>query len=272
MSRGLNIPISAIAVSPDRLRPLDDDWARLLSISMGEIGLKQPILVAKSGDKYRLVAGLHRLAAAKLLGWPEIPAEIGDGNKLQQRLAEIDENLMRRELSALDRGAFLAERQAIYVELHPETAKGKAGAAARWNATTNLAFAPTVAEKLGLSETSIRRAIRRSELIDPETRARIATTWIANSGTDLDALIRLEPKNQRRAVAAMLREAAPAKSVSAALVELKLAPQPASDDSGFTALASSWRKAKAKGRNAFLEQIYKSGELVRFIETRKARP
>lgn len=269
MSRGIDIAVSAITVATDRLRPLDEDWARLLSVSMAEIGLKQPILVAKSGDKYRLVVGLHRLAAAKLLNWKEIPAEIGDGNKLQQRLAEIDENLMRRELSQLDRGAFLAERQAIYVELHPETQKGKAGAAARWHATANLAFAPTVAEKLGISETSIRRAIRRSERIDPEVRKRIGTTWIANSGTDLDALIRLDPKDQRRVAAVMLRDEEPAKSVGAALVVLKLKKASSDKDKHLNALTALWRKTPTSAKRAFVSAF--NDEIAALIDPKKKR-
>ena len=39
----------------------------------------------------RLVIGRHRLEAAKLLGWTEIPAVIMEANDLDRELAEIDQ-------------------------------------------------------------------------------------------------------------------------------------------------------------------------------------
>jgi ParB family chromosome partitioning protein len=268
MSGALDIAIADVRVV-DRLRDLDPDWAALLAESIKDIGLKHPILVARSGEKYRLVVGLHRLEAMKLLQREKIAAEIVEGDKLHQRLTEIDENLMRRELSALDRGAFLSERQAIHLELHPETAKGKAGAEARWHALANLSFASEVSEKLGISARSIRRAMRRNQLIDREVRSLIASTWIADSGVDLDALSRLPPKDQRRAVERMLRSKDPCGSVTQALHEINGAPKPTND--GFAKLVSAWSKADKRARNEFLAHLDKAGALAAYAEGRKPR-
>ncbi|MFT8664020.1 MAG: hypothetical protein ABF772_03195 [Acetobacter orientalis] len=41
-------------------------------------------------------------------------------NDDEVELLEIDENLCRRELSALDRATFLTRRQDVYQKLHPE--------------------------------------------------------------------------------------------------------------------------------------------------------
>ena len=247
MSRSLDIALSDIA-STDRLRSLDSDWSTLLAESIKTIGLKQPSLVARSGEKYRLVAGLHRLAAFESLGRKTIPAEIVEGDRLHQRLVEIDENLMRRELSALDRGSFLAERQAIYLELHPETARGKAGAEARWNANATLSFASEVQDKLGISIRSIQRAIARMKIAG-DVRAAIATTWIADHAATLDSLARLTPSEQRKVVKLMLRDKDPVKSVGAALGK-----KPASDkDQPLNALIALWKKTPASVKRAFVK-------------------
>ncbi|VTZ27245.1 conserved hypothetical protein [Methylocella tundrae] len=60
--------------------------------------------------QYALVAGAHRLAAAKKLGWSEIPClTLYDEPDEQARLWEIAENLHRAELTALERSELISE-------------------------------------------------------------------------------------------------------------------------------------------------------------------
>ncbi len=119
------IPISEITAR-GRLRGLDPDWVAAIADAIEEEGLLHPIVVSRKGDEgfYHLVVGAHRLAAFKRLKRTKIPAHIHRGNKQEQRLLEIDENLYRRELSQLDRAGFLIERKKIYEALHPETKHG----------------------------------------------------------------------------------------------------------------------------------------------------
>jgi hypothetical protein len=73
--------------------------------------------------------------------------------------------------------AQVARRKALYLGLHPETAKGVAGADARWDATAKLAtasFVADTAEKTGAAERSIRREAERGEKIAPSSRIRDA--------------------------------------------------------------------------------------------------
>ena len=62
-----------------------------------------------------------------MLGWDRIDARIISVDSLLAELAEIDENLIRKELHYIDRGNQLLRRKEIYEELYPETRAGVAG-------------------------------------------------------------------------------------------------------------------------------------------------
>ena len=77
----------------------------------------KPIIIDE--DKV-LIAGYHRLLAYKKLNAVNITAKIVS-RTANKKLIEIDENLIRNELSALDVVRCLALRKKIYEELYPET-------------------------------------------------------------------------------------------------------------------------------------------------------
>jgi ParB-like chromosome segregation protein Spo0J len=88
----------------NRLRPINERTAVALAESMQCLGQLVPISVyRKDDDTLRLVTGLHRLEAAKRLGWKEIEAVFSTGNEIERELQEIAENLHRSELTALER-------------------------------------------------------------------------------------------------------------------------------------------------------------------------
>jgi len=93
-----------------RKRKLNTYKVKELAESMKIIGQLEPITVT-SGNV--LLAGLHRVEAAKILGWDEIKAELFEGNELECELAEIDENLMRNDLTVLEQGEHFARRQEL---------------------------------------------------------------------------------------------------------------------------------------------------------------
>ena len=106
--------ISAISVDKidfsQRLRSVNDDAVVELTNSMSSVGLMNPIWVTPwDGSNHRLVAGLHRLEAAKRLGWTKIDARIVDLSEIKAKLAEIAENLHRAELTAGERADQIAE-------------------------------------------------------------------------------------------------------------------------------------------------------------------
>lgn len=105
----MNININEIVIN-SRKRKLNQDKVKELAESMKLIGQLEPIVLTRDNV---LLAGWHRVEAAKMLGWEEIKAELFDGNELECELAEIDENLMRNDLTILEQGEHLARRQEL---------------------------------------------------------------------------------------------------------------------------------------------------------------
>lgn len=271
-----SIQIHCIDVG-ERLRPVDPDYVALLAASMAERGQDTPIVISAGGPdgNHRLIAGAHRLAAAQSLGWEEIEALVSDAEGLEADLLEVDENLMRRELSALDRAVFLAKRKEIYEALNPEAAHGgdrrsaKAKTKSQSFATWSERFSKATAEKLGLSERSIQLAVRRAAL-PADLRAAIATHPVADSGAELDKLLAQPAEVQRQVVAALTRAEAPARAVTAALAEIAgpaKTSKAAETQKQLSALLTAWRKAGKPARGQFLDWLESKGE----IPERKAR-
>lgn len=263
-----SLPLDLIEVG-ERLRPVDPDYVSLIAASMAERGQDTPIVVGAAGTdgKHKLIAGGHRVEAARALGWPRIDALISDASELQAKLQEIDENLIRRELSALDRAVFLAERKAIYEALHPEA---RQGGARRGIKTTSLsfwseAFSKATAEKLGVDRRTIERAVKRAELAkNPELHRLLGKHPVADSGAELDKLLAEPPERRLQIAQALTRAENPARNVAEALVEIS--GPPARTGAGETqrqlnALLSAWRKAGAAARRQFVEFLEEEGAI-----------
>lgn len=264
----VSLALDRVAVGP-RLRPVDGDYVALIAASLAERGQDTPIVVAPAGPdgRHALIAGAHRVAAARSLGWGEIAAVIREADALTARLIEIDENLVRRELSALDRAVFLAERKAVWEALHPETARpGPRKKIADTLVRNSIgAFAKHTAAKLGVDERSIRRAVARAAL-PAELRERIATLPIASRGAELDKLLALPAEQQRAVVDELTRAVRPAASVGAALARLA-GPEARSKAevarAEFAALVRAWRKAGRAARAQFVAFLDGEGALPR---------
>ena len=199
----IEIPLADIELG-DRLRAVDIDYAQMIGTSIAEHGQRTPIEVrAQKGrgkKPFALIAGAHRIRGAFNAGLESIFAVVLDADDLQARLLEIDENLCRRELSALDRSVFLAERKRVYEEMHPEA---KHGGDRRSDQVCTLAhlipsFTEATATKLGVDASTLRRSLARYSSIVPDVREKLTGTWLADSGSQLDALGKETPDMQRR--------------------------------------------------------------------------
>jgi len=107
-TRMVSIPYVVVA---DRIIPPTKARIDVMAERLRERGQLVPILVWKGlGDRWMLVAGATRLAAAKQLGWEEIEATvIAADNEYEYGLIEIAENLDRHDLSESERKQLKAE-------------------------------------------------------------------------------------------------------------------------------------------------------------------
>ena len=217
----LELPLASIEVGTDRARDLEPAWAEALSVLIGEQGLQQPILVrAIEGhpEKYRLIAGLHRLKAHEILGAATIPAYLsGAESDDAARLEEVMENLGRYELIALDRCHHLYELKQLYDRKHPNASRGGGARTSGKTFPTGgepegevFGFAADIAEKVGLSKRAINMAVKIWSGLAPQTRQRLRGTDLARKQTELKALSEIPtPRRQGEVLDAIFNEDLP---------------------------------------------------------------
>lgn len=176
MGATISLDIGRIYPSPTA-RDVRHPQVAALAESMKEIGLRTPITVrsvmkiinGRDQPAWEIVAGHHRYEAAVRLGWREIDAVEFDGEELDAELWEIDENLMRSELTEMERARALARRKEIYEIKHPETRAGVAGGKARQGAAGDkMSFAADTAKAIGKNERTVERSVRIGERLTPE--------------------------------------------------------------------------------------------------------
>jgi ParB family transcriptional regulator, chromosome partitioning protein len=86
-------------------------------------GLVQPIVVRAKADRYQLIAGQRRLAAARRLGWEKVPVRVLDVDDRGMAEIAIVENLQRRDLDALEKAASFRQYLATWGCTQEELAK-----------------------------------------------------------------------------------------------------------------------------------------------------
>jgi ParB family chromosome partitioning protein len=235
----------------------------LIAASMADTGQMQPIEVRQTLGAYSLVAGAHRLAAAVALEWTEIDAVVFGGTDIEAEIREIDENLFRRDLNPLDRAMFLGKRKALFDKQNPEAVRGKAGAAARWHARSNLNFALETEKKLGISKATVKRAGILYAGLLAGVRARLAGTEWAHKEAQIYALSRLDADTQRKVADLLLHPVQPRRSVAEACDELleRKKPVVTAEEDQYRRLLGVWTKAGKTARRQFIDHLVSSGEL-----------
>lgn len=256
----IEIPLSQIEAG-ERLRTVEPSWVEFLAASIAERGQDTPIWVRKlgRGEKYALIAGGHRLAALKEAGKEVAIASVIKATETEAELLEIDENLIRRELTPLDRATFLAQRKVVYEKLHPETRKGhydREGINAELCGYART-FSEETAEKLGLSRRTIETAVQLHGQIDGQVRKEISGTWLAESGAQLMTLGKLTP-DQQRAVARYVLQWPAVRNIGEIVRQIENRPKPPAPEK-LEKFLSFWRKCDPEEQ----EQIvaYAAGQM-----------
>jgi ParB family chromosome partitioning protein len=172
-------------------------------------GLICPIIVRRIGDGYRLVDGLHRYEAFRILARETIPAILSDKESDDEaRTDAVTANLARR-ISALDFCRHLFDLKEVWLRLHPETAnggnknvlKGRDPARSRKPASGEdepeiTAFDGAMSDKFDIGRTQIKEAVAIWRGLSVASRARLHCTALAEKKTELKALSREKEKHQ----------------------------------------------------------------------------
>ncbi len=100
----VNLPVSNIKTNPSQPRSnFNEESLKELSISIGEIGIIQPITVRKmKADEYQLISGERRLKATILAGIDKIPAYIRLANDSELLEMALVENIQREDLDPIE--------------------------------------------------------------------------------------------------------------------------------------------------------------------------
>jgi ParB family transcriptional regulator, chromosome partitioning protein len=146
----VRVRVADVKVS-SRWRSINESKLKHLVESINSIGIQNPIHVRISNGKIRLVAGRHRLEAAKKLGWTRIDAIPMPESKLDRQLWHYSENLDRTDLTALE----YAEAVAQHAKLVAKKAARDANSGGRQPHDKGISKA---AKALGTSRDDVRRS------------------------------------------------------------------------------------------------------------------
>jgi ParB family chromosome partitioning protein len=192
------VAIAQISIGSNR-RPLKAEKVSELMESIKANGLLNPITLDRN---LNLIAGLHRLTACKLLGIEEIECNILNYDDVNRaRLAEIDENLIRSELDALERAELWLERERILEQLGLRAKPGdnqytrKGGEMISPPPKTTL----ELAKEAGYTERTFQQGKQIAKSIVPEVKEVIRGTPIAKSPTALLKVARAGSKEYQKA-------------------------------------------------------------------------
>jgi ParB family chromosome partitioning protein len=234
------VEIDAIEVE-DRLRLVDRDIVEAIAASFAEgatpadryAGQNQPIAVSVRDDGNNgvvLVDGEHRLQAARLLGWDRIKVIVRRQTLAERRKHEIHANLIRAELTILDRNVFIGRLAEIHETQNADARNGGDRRSKKWREKNQLAslanwssFSKEAARRTGLAERSIRRARELAAALSPEAIKLIRGSKIADNQAQLQALAALDPEQQVTVAGLVAANAAP--NVAKARVIAGLVPE-----------------------------------------------
>lgn len=270
-----SIPLGRIHV-PERLRKVEEPYARAIALAITAHGLINPITVryapAKNGGQtpYILVAGAHRLRAFEINCTAEIEARIIDADEMEARLVEITENLIRNELSQVDKASFVISYRSKWEEIHGKItrggdrrSKGQVGPLKSGDEPKSLldiiansegaSFSEHLADRMGVSPRTIKRLILVGTKLHPDVRETVRGTPDADNLTLLVKTAKMPPKEQ--ALTARL-----AREQGSSFSETLRATQPrkkkdASDETAFRQWAKQWKRLTADQQARFRSMI-----------------
>lgn len=259
------VPLAEIDTR-DRLRPVSEAGVESIIASIEEVGvMKDPVhLRRKKNGQLVLIAGGHRVEAARRLGWTEVEAKVWvDVTDDWSRMMEIDDNLAGAELTPLDTAIFLARRKEVYERLHPEAKRGAIGNLASRGALTDIvsvsSFAKVTAEKFGIDERHVRRLVAAGSKLSPRDLQLLRSAPQGVTLKDLSDLSKVGDAPARYDVveafaagrAKKISEAIKARAAREAGIEPTV-KDPVEE--AFKALSAAWARAPMAAKRRFMHE------------------
>ena len=192
-----SVKISDVKVA-DRKRALSPKKVSGLAASIKTIGLLNPITISSSNA---LISGLHRMEAMKLLGYQDIDAIVKDCDDLTTELAELDENLIRNDLTDIESGELLLRRDEIFALLGQRAKVGDN----KHTMTSSEMISPlkttkNIAQEAGISERTAQQRKQVAKNIRKDVKDKIKQTPLASNITALLEISRLPEDLQSKVV------------------------------------------------------------------------
>lgn len=247
------IPLKAIRLGDHR--PIDRKKLAAISESMRQIGLKTPITVRKKKDgTLILIAGQHRLEAAKKLGWKEIDCFVVKGSNVDARLWTVAENFHRAELQPFEQAKFLKDWERLLKKRARDVQDAQPGGRQPYDKGLS-----GTAKALGMSRESVRR-LRTIGEISKEAQAAADK---AGLGDNKGALVKIgkakTPKAQLEKVRELVkaREAPPRRGRWLEKKQVKRLNQAFKKAKSFK---REWRAASVRARMKFIKKVLKPNE------------
>lgn len=227
----VRLPAGTIIVH-DRLRKLLPDRVETMRHSIVELGQLQPVDLVETDAGPRLIDGAVRLAAC-LADDRDVAAVVHPagafGSEADIRIREIAHDLVRFDLTMLERAVYIAEWRAAHESKFPPAKPGRKKAAGaddetllELSAKFALNFPDVVKQTIGLSRRAVFLALKVASIPEP-VRDLLAPHRLADNQSELLAIAG-EPAARQLLIAEQLLLGAD--SVAAAIAVIDQTPAP----------------------------------------------
>ena len=212
-----------LMLRPDEIRPnpyqprriFDEESLEMLTASVKENGILQPLTVRKTENGYELIAGERRLRAAKAAGLTKVPCVVSRVGEESSGVLALVENIQRSDLDFFEEADAIG-RLMVCHGLTQEEVAGKIGKSqpAVANKLRLLRLPPETRERIreaGLTERHARCLLRLPDELVGKALDRIIAGGLNVAASDkliermLEELGRKKPKRQVRGAVRDLR-------------------------------------------------------------------
>lgn len=219
-------------------RRVDEKTVKSLEKSMARDGLHHPITV---NEDFELLAGKHRLSAARNLGWVEIMVEIVPTDDIRNQITTLEENLFRKNLSVLEQAEHLERLEELLSLLGKralrgdnqytsctcranyivgETSKGGGAYCALPQPIRETYTTSDIASEIGMSERTVQERVKIARDLPEDVRNLIRDNPVSDNKSELLRLIRVkDPVDQMKVAERVVNGAV--KTVKESIAEIE---------------------------------------------------